>query len=111
MLAWLTRTVKPWRNIVSIGLAGGAKLTTTVMTFILRGIGLLGVSSANCPLAWRAPLWRRLGTDLKLRHLDAIVSDTVTLQQLPDVFEQMLACKTRGRVEASHSSSVVPERP
>jgi acrylyl-CoA reductase (NADPH) len=101
ILAWLTRTVSPWGNIVSIGLAGGVKLETTVMPFILRGVGLLGVSSSNCPLPWREPLWQRLGSDLKPRHLDKIVSETVTLQQLPDVFERMLARQTRGRVVVS----------
>jgi NADPH2:quinone reductase len=101
ILAWLTRTIKPWGNIVSIGLAGGVELTTTVMPFILRGVGLLGVSSSNCPLSWREPLWQRLSTDLRPRHLDTIVSDTVTLEQLPNVFERMVAGKTRGRVVVS----------
>ncbi|MDQ4147120.1 MAG: oxidoreductase [Pseudomonadota bacterium] len=101
ILAWLTRTVSPWGNIVSIGLTGGVKLETTVMPFILRGVGLLGVSSSNCPLPWREPLWQRLGSDLKPRHLDKIASETVTLQQLPDVFERMLAGQTRGRVVVS----------
>jgi acrylyl-CoA reductase (NADPH) len=98
VLAWLTRTVSPWGNIVSIGLAGGVKLDTTVMPFILRGVALLGASSSNCPLPWRQPLWERLGSDLKPRHLDEIVAETVTLEQLPQVFERMLAGKTRGRV-------------
>ncbi|MDQ3731667.1 MAG: oxidoreductase [Pseudomonadota bacterium] len=98
VLAWLTRTVNPWGNIVSIGLAGGVKLNTTVMPFILRGVALLGVSSSNCPLPWRRPLWERLGNDLKPRYLDEIAAETVRLEELPDVFERMLAGKTRGRV-------------
>jgi acrylyl-CoA reductase (NADPH) len=98
VLAWLTRTVNSWGNIISIGMAGGVKLNTTVMPLILRGVGLLGVSSSNCPLSWRQPLWQRLGTDLRPRHLDVIVSETVRLEQLPDVFERMLAGKTRGRI-------------
>jgi acrylyl-CoA reductase (NADPH) len=98
VLSWLIRTVEPWGNIVSIGLAGGVELSTTVMPFILRGVALLGVSSSSCPLPWRRPLWQRLGSDLRPRHLDKIVSETVTLEQLPDVFERMLAGKTRGRV-------------
>jgi NADPH2:quinone reductase len=101
VLAWLTRTVESWGNIVSIGLAGGVKLDTTVMPFILRGVGLLGVSSSNCPLPWREALWQRLGADLRPQHLDDIVSETITLEQLPDAFERMLAGKTRGRVVVS----------
>ncbi len=98
VLAWLTRTVNPWGNIVSIGLAGGVELNTTVMPFILRAVALLGVSSSNCPMPWRRSLWERLGNDLRPRHLDEIVAETVRIEELPDVFERMLAGKTRGRV-------------
>ena len=98
LLSWLTRTVKPWGNIVSIGLAGGANLSTTVMPFILRGVSLLGASSSNCPLPWRQRLWRRLATDLRPRHLDRIVSKTIGLEGLEESFDQILAGNTRGRV-------------
>ncbi len=97
-LAWITRTVRPWGNIVSIGLAGGTQLHTTVMPFILRGVGLLGVSSADCPMVLRRRLWKRLASDLRPSHLEAIVSDTVTLEQLPDAFERILAGESHGRI-------------
>ncbi len=106
ILAWITRTTKPWGNIVSIGLAAGAGLDTTVMPFILRGISLLGVSSSNCPLPWRAPIWERLATDLKPRHLDKIVARTVTLEQLDEVFTEMLAGKIQGRVVVQVKSGI-----
>ena len=73
-LAWLTRTVKPWGNMASIGMAGGTELHTTVMPFILRGISILGISSANCPMQRRRKIWQRLVTDLKPRHLHRIVA-------------------------------------
>lgn len=98
ILSWLTRTTKPWGNIVSIGLAAGAGLDTTVMPFILRGVSLLGVSSSNCPLPWRKPIWDRLATDLRPRRLDKIVAETVTMEQLSEVFAAMLAGKIQGRV-------------
>lgn len=98
ILASLIPAVQPWGNVVSIGLAAGVKLKLTVMPFILRGVSLLGVSSSNCPQAWRQPLWERLGSDLRPRNFDSIVAETVTLEQLPDVFERMLAGKAHGRV-------------
>ena len=98
ILSWLTRTVKPWGNIVSIGLAAGSEIKTTVMPFILRGINLLGATSANCPRDWRLALWHRLGSDLYPQNLATIVTDTVTMEQLPGVFEKMLVGKTRGRI-------------
>lgn len=97
ILAWLTRTVQPWGNIASVGLAGGAELKTTVMPFILRGVALLGVTSSGCPTALRRTLWQRLAGDLKPRHLDRIVSREVELEALPGVFDEMLAGKTSGR--------------
>ena len=64
MLSWLTRSTRPWGNVVAVGLAGGSELQTTVMPFILRGVALLGVSAADCPLRYRRPLWGRLASDL-----------------------------------------------
>lgn len=98
MLAGITRTVKPWGNIASIGLAGGHELNTTVMPFIIRGISLLGINSAGCPHEIRSELWQRLATDLHPRNLEDIVDQVVTLEQLPVFFEQMLAGKTHGRI-------------
>ena len=97
VLAWLTRTVNPWGSIASIGLAGGHELHTTVMPFILRGVSVLGITSANCPMARRLRIWERLVSDLKPRHLDRIVAGTITLDALPGVFEQLLAGRHRGR--------------
>ena len=97
ILAWLTRTVVPWGNIASVGLAGGSELHTTVMPFILRGVSILGVTSSGCPTELRHKLWQRLASDLAPRHLDDIVSNIVSLEDLPEVFTNMLGGKTVGR--------------
>ena len=96
-LAWLTRTVKPWGNIASVGMAGGTDVHATVMPFILRGISILGITSANCPIARRKKIWKRLATDLKPRHLDKIVAGTVKLDGLPAISEIILSGQHRGR--------------
>jgi len=97
MLGELLRTTAPWGSIASIGLAGGHELDTTVMPFILRGVSLLGITSANCPRDRRERGWARLGSDWKPHHLDAIRAGTVGLDGIGDVFERMLAGETRGR--------------
>jgi acrylyl-CoA reductase (NADPH) len=97
ILAWLTRTVVPWGNIASVGLAGGSELHTTVMPFILRGVSLIGITSSGCPTGLRHTLWQRLANDLAPRHLDKIVSNIVSMRELPDIFANMLAGKTTGR--------------
>ncbi|MDX2457703.1 MAG: oxidoreductase [Gammaproteobacteria bacterium] len=97
LLGWLTRTVQPWGSVASIGLAGGVELHTTVMPFILRGVSILGITSANCPMDRRLKIWNRLVSDLKPRHLDKIVAGTVALDELPGIFEKVLAGQHRGR--------------
>ena len=97
ILAWLTKTVKPQGNITSVGLAGGAKLETTVMPFILRGVSLLGITSAGCPTALRHKIWQRIATDLRPKHFDKMSVNEITLEDLDDVFKSMLDGKTKGR--------------
>lgn len=97
MLAWLTRTVKPWGNIASIGLAGGYSLNTTVMPFILRGVSLLGINSIEMPLEMRDEAWRRLTDDLKPRHLKQIASREVPFDALPDAFSAFIDGAITGR--------------
>lgn len=97
VLSWLTRTTRPHGNIACCGLAGGVEIETTVMPFILRGIALLGVDSATCPMSLRERLWSRLAGDMRPRHLDRIVAATVTLDEVPRIAETMLAGNIRGR--------------
>ncbi len=97
-LAWLTRTVKPWGNIGSIGLAGGYKLETTVMPFILRGVSLLGINSIEMPLELRDRAWNRLCTDLKPTDMDLIVRQVIEFDDLPGAFDQFMEATILGRV-------------
>lgn len=96
-LGWLTRVVVPFGNIASIGLAGGFKLETTVMPFILRGVSLLGINSVEMPTAMRDEAWRRLASDLKPRHFDKIVTNEVSLDELANTFERYVAGEVTGR--------------
>ncbi len=97
MLSGLTRVIDFYGNIASCGLAGGVALQTTVMPFILRGVSLVGVSSENCPRDIRVTLWSRLAGAWKPRHLDRIGHQEITMEELPDTFESMLAGESFGR--------------
>ena len=96
-LAWLTRTVRSGGSIASIGLVAGAELHTTVMPFIIRGVSLLGINSATCPMPLRQATWKRLGSDLRPQHLDMIVSGTLEIDELASFFPRMLNGETAGR--------------
>ncbi|MES0873968.1 acrylyl-CoA reductase family protein [Sinimarinibacterium thermocellulolyticum] len=96
-LAWLTRTVRPWGNIGSIGLAQSHELHTTVMPFILRGVSLLGIHSVEVPRAWREDLWRKLAGEWKPRILDRLITREVTLDELPAACEDLIKGVVQGR--------------
>ncbi len=96
ILAWLARTVRPWGNIASVGLAAGPKLETTVMPFILRGVSLLGINM-EVGHELRAELWERLGSDLRPRRLEQIVAREVSLSELPDCFDAYMSGSVIGR--------------
>ena len=97
-LSWLTRTVVPWGNIGSVGLAGGVKLDSTVMPFILRGVSLLGINSLEMPVEVRDRAWERMCSDLKPKNLDLIVKQVIEFDQLPDAFDQFMSGAVVGRV-------------
>jgi putative YhdH/YhfP family quinone oxidoreductase len=96
-LAYLLRTTRAGGSVANCGLTGGMALHTTVAPFILRGVNLLGIDSVMCPAEVRAPLWRRLGTDLKPRHLTASIAHEIDLDAIPTVVPQILAGAVRGR--------------
>ena len=64
---------------------------------ILRGVSLLGISSTNCPIDLRRKLWARLGSEWKPPHLGEIIRKEVSLQDMPELFEQMLEGRSLGR--------------
>jgi len=79
------------------GNAASADLPLSVYPFILRGVSLLGIDSANTPADERRELWRRLAEEWRVPHLDAICRD-VPLDALEPEIEAMLAGRSRGRV-------------
>jgi len=97
MLVSLLARTGLYGNVVSVGLAAGAELPASVMPFILRGVSLLGVSSSNASRHLRDRVWERLSGDWKPRHLGTICTREVTLAQLPEVFEDILAGRHLGR--------------
>ena len=96
-LAWLTRVVHPYGNIASCGLAGGDKLHTTVMPFIIRGVSLLGIASAGTAYGIRREIWQRLAGPWKPDSLSRIITRECTLDELPDLFPPMLDGASFGR--------------
>lgn len=97
-LPWVLRTLRPGAAVASSGNASGPALETTVLPFILRGVALLGMDSANMPIGERRALWGRIATDLRPIGLDDGVGVTeVGLDDLDPALEAILAGRARGR--------------
>ncbi len=97
MLAGLLPLVEPYGNVAICGNAGGIGFESTVMPFIIRGVSVLGVASAGTARDIRDRVWERLAGDWKPRHLDRIATREATLDELPAVFDHMLAGESFGR--------------
>jgi acrylyl-CoA reductase (NADPH) len=97
MLTSLLAQTKPYGNVASAGLAGSPALDMTVMPFILRGVGLLGIASAGTARDIRGRVWEKLAGEWKPRHLEQICTRQIGLEQLPEVFDSMLAGGSFGR--------------
>ena len=96
VLSLITSQMKWGGLVASIGLAASYKYETTVMPFILRNVGVLGIDSVNAPFKTRQRVWARLAKDLEPKKLESIVT-TVRLEDLPGVFERMIEGSTKGR--------------
>jgi acrylyl-CoA reductase (NADPH) len=98
LLAKLLRHIQLWGNVACVGLADSSELNTTVMPFILRGVSLLGISSANCPLPDRQQIWQNLAHDWRPRFLQEVVSQEIHLKDVFKASEQILSRKSHGRI-------------
>lgn len=96
-LAGVIRTLGRGCAVAACGLAGGAKLQTTVLPFILRGVSLLGVNSVEVANAERRRIWGLLVDSLDRDLLDGLTSE-IDLDGLPDAAKRVLAGQVRGRV-------------
>ena len=95
-LPYVLRTLRTGAAVASSGNASGPKLDTTVFPFILRGVALLGMDSAQMPIERRRAMWARLATDLRPRALGDHVTE-VTLDTLEPALDAILAGAARGR--------------
>lgn len=97
LLADVLRAVLPGGGVAAIGMAGGARLDTTVHPFILRGVTLAGIDAAGLPSsADRLRLWRRLA-DLWPRIQGVLPVTTLPLEEIGRWAGAMVRGETIGR--------------
>src|SRR5690554_2817476 len=84
-------------NIAVCGLVVSPKLETTVYPFILNGVNLLGIETAETPRKIRLKIWELLAEKWKPKQIDEM-KRTISLDQLDAEIENMLEGKSKGRL-------------
>jgi putative YhdH/YhfP family quinone oxidoreductase len=82
--------------VASCGNAASGDLPLTVYPFILRGVHLVGIYSANCVMAKRMLIWEKLACEWKMMALPRVCR-IIQLGQLDAEIRAMLAGKSKGR--------------
>lgn len=83
-------------SVTTCGNVASHELHMTVYPFILNGVNLLGIASANSGMAIRQELWKLLSGDWKF-NLDLLPITEVTLDELSHEIDLILSSKHKGR--------------
>ena len=83
--------------VTCCGNAASGDLPLSVYPFILRGVILAGIDSAQCSMARRKAIWAKLSGPWRLPDL-APMCRTVTLDSLDPEIDRMLAGGAKGRI-------------
>ena len=82
--------------VAACGNAGNIKLNTTVMPFIIRGVKLWGIDSVMISKKRREFIWSQVSNLVDFKLLEKNTK-TVNLEELLNIFPDMLSGKTSGR--------------
>ena len=83
--------------VTCCGNVAGPEFSANVFPFILRGIALLGIDSAECPMARREMLWGKLAAEWKVAGLEPITTE-IGLEELDGAITRILKGQVQGRV-------------
>ena len=96
-------TLKIWRQSSSVACCGnvaGMKFTSSVFPFILRGISLIGVDSAESDINFKKEIWNLFSCNWSLDLDD--YSKVIPLEDIGDEITKILDGKQIGRVVIKH---------
>jgi putative YhdH/YhfP family quinone oxidoreductase len=83
--------------IACCGMVGGVNLNTSIFPFILRGVTLFGVDSAETEIEVKKEIWNNFATTWKLKNLEDEIKE-ISLSELPSEIDTILKGKQIGRV-------------
>lgn len=94
----ILRTLRHGGCVAACGLVGGHELSTTVYPFLLRGVTLAGIDSAEVTPETRRRIWSRLAGEWRPDNLESLVAAEVELTDLPEWIERIQQGGVAGRV-------------
>jgi putative YhdH/YhfP family quinone oxidoreductase len=83
--------------VTCCGNVAGPEFSANVFPFILRGIALLGIDSAECAMARRELLWAKLANDWQVPGLAEITTE-IGLEELDGAIGRILKGQVQGRL-------------
>jgi len=83
--------------IACCGMVGGLSLDTSIFPFILRGLSLFGIDSAESLLEVKEEVWNNFASHWKLENIDQNIKD-ISLDELPNEIDKILNGEQIGRV-------------
>ena len=83
--------------IACCGMVGGVNLNTSIFPFILRGLSLLGIDSAETLIDVKKEIWNNFASDWKLEKINDQIKD-VRLEELSSEIKKILKGQQVGRV-------------
>ena len=83
--------------VAACGNAGGIKLNTNVMPFILRGVKLWGIDSIAVGMKRREFVWSQVNNLIDFNILNETVK-VVSMNELLELFPKMLKGQLSGRI-------------
>lgn len=96
VLETVLRTTRAKGVVTCCGNVASGDLSLSIYPFILRGISLLGVDSAETPMPLRLEIWNKLATDWKPLVLDKLYS-LISFEELDSNIEKILSGGQIGR--------------
>ena len=82
--------------VTCCGMVAAMALNTTVFPFILRGVSLLGIDSAECPMALRLRAWEKIAGEWQIAK-PARLATEVALRDLDPLIDRILNGEIKGR--------------
>lgn len=97
ILATALKSTRSRGVVTCCGLVASADLNINVYPFILRGVSLHGIDSAECPMQERKYIWEKIAGPWKIDPTDGLVTER-TLETLEPEIERILRGGQTGRV-------------